>query len=96
MNQYEVGDAVRCEVVFRDLDGQLADPDAVTFRYRQGNGAITVLTYGADAELVRDSLGTFHADVVPDVAGVWHYAFRGTGSVKAAAERSFRVTTLFD
>lgn len=95
MNQYQPGDAVRCSVEFRNLDGTLADPSTVVAKYRNGTGAVTTKTYGSDAEVVRDATGLYHIDISPDAAGTWYYRFAGTGTVIAAVERSFRVTTNF-
>jgi ribosomal protein L21E len=95
MNHYEVGDAVRVTVTFRDLNGAVADPTTVVAKYRRETDAVTTKTYGTDAEVVRDSLGVYHIDITPSAAGTWHARFAGTGAVIAAAELSFLARSNF-
>ena len=89
IGQYDIGDKVRLSVTITDTAGALADPGALSLKYQKPNaGTTTTLVYGADAALVRDSLGHYHADIAVDQAGDWHYRFVATGNA-AGAERGF-------
>lgn len=93
MNAYDKGDVVRLSAVFRDAAGALADPTTVLLKYKpaRSNSAPTTLTYGVDVALVRDSLGTFHADVAVSQAGAWDYRWESTGTAQAAEAGRFLV-----
>lgn len=91
-NTYDIGDQARMSAAFTNVStGAAADPTAVTLEYRKPDGAITTLVYGADAALVKDSTGNYHADVTVDQWGRWDYRFAGTGAVIAAGDSFFEV-----
>jgi hypothetical protein len=96
VNQYVKQSLVRCSVTFRDATGALADPTSITFYYASAAAPTSRLTYlyGTDAQLVRDSLGVYHVDLVPLVPGTWTYGFIGTGTVAIALEAQFQVNSL--
>lgn len=85
------GTSIRDSVVFRTLDGAVANPTGVTYKYRIGAGSIVTFTYGTDSELVRDSTGHYHVDRSLTVGG-WHRRWNGTGAVVAAEDASWTVT----
>jgi hypothetical protein len=91
MNSYDVGDLVRVTATFTNAAGTVADPAAVTARYRSPSGTTTTLTYGVDAELVKESTGVYHVDISASESGTWSYRFASTGSGQAANEESFFV-----
>lgn len=88
---YNQGDLVRIAGTFTTAAGNASDPAAVVAYYRDPAGTTTTLTYGTDAELVRDSTGVYHVDVDANQPGTWRYSFRGTGTGQAADESYFRV-----
>lgn len=91
---YDPGDLVRCTATFQNpATDAYVDPSTVAFKYRNGNGTVTTLTYGADVSLVKDSTGIYHVDVDAATAGTWHYRFESTGTYKAAQEGTFTVTS---
>jgi hypothetical protein len=86
MSKYDIGDSVKSEVRFTDAEGNLADPTAVTVAYRLDGGAITTWVFGVDPEVINDSVGVYHADIVTTAAGVMCIRWAGTGAVIAAVE----------
>lgn len=95
MNQYDVGDVVRCAGAFANSAGTAVDPTAVFCKVRKPDGTISTYTYGADAALVRAGAGSFYVDVEATASGIWHYRFYATGTGQAAGEQSFRVRASF-
>lgn len=87
----DLGDEVRIEGVFKNLDRIKVDPTTVTFKVKDPAGNVTTKVYGTDVEIVKDGLGTFHMDIAANLQGWWYYRIFSTGSGKAAAEGSFRV-----
>lgn len=83
----DVGELARVPAVFTDLvSGEALDPDVVRFLYRRGEGEATTLTYGEDAEVVRDEAGVYHVDVPTDEYGVWHWRWESAGDFVGVAE----------
>lgn len=93
MNTYTLGATPRLRAEFRDADGELADPTAITFKIIEPDepATVTEYAYGTDAELVREAEGIYYVDWETRVAGEHCYRFVGTGAVRAVAERHFAV-----
>ncbi len=87
----DLGDRVRIEGVFKNLDLVKVDPATVTYKIKSPAGDVATLVFGTDAEVVQDSLGTYHVDQDAEIAGWWYYRIYSTGAGKAAIEGSFRV-----
>jgi len=90
MNSYPLGLPVRCACSFTAA-GILTDPSTVQAKIRAPDGTITTYRYLTDTELVRDSTGVFHVDVVTTLGGTWAYRFISTGTAEAANEAEFFV-----
>ena len=85
------GQPVRLNAVFRDAEtGQMEDPGTLVFKLR-GPCSETAYTYGTDAEVVKDSTGTYHIDVTPNHGGRWFYRWVSTGAGAGAVEGDFNV-----
>jgi hypothetical protein len=82
---------VRVSAAFTNSAGTAVDPTEVYFEYKDPDGIETLLTYGTDAALVRDSAGNYHVDVDADTEGGWYYRWYSTGTGQTAAEGSFGV-----
>ncbi len=98
MSEINPGDVVRVSTDpgFRDGDGALGDPDVVRLRWQaHSDDGETVWVYGTDAEITRDSIGLYHADIPVTVAGMHHFRWEGEGLIVAAEEGSFRSVTKF-
>jgi len=89
VNTYDIGQAVRCDVVFADTAGTATDPTTVTFIIRDPSGNETTYTYPPAGTIVKDGVGDYHADVTLDEAGLWYYRWEGTGALVAASEHGF-------
>lgn len=93
-NTYQIGTGVRLSVLFQTLAYTPTDPTTIQLRTQKPSGAITVLVYGTDAAVIRDSAGAYHADVIPASnaeAGDWYYRWEGTGALQAAEQGTFNV-----
>lgn len=91
MNEYAIGNTVRVVSDFTTVaTGSPVDPSTVTVTIRDPTGAENVYTYAA-SQVVKDSTGDYHYDVIGSIAGVWCYYWLGVGTSQAAAERYFRV-----
>jgi hypothetical protein len=83
---------VTMSVEFSDSTGALLDPSAVTLHISNSSAdALTLLTYGTDASVIKDATGVYHCDYLPPNAGTYSYQWRGTGAVVAAQEATFQV-----
>jgi hypothetical protein len=83
---YLVGEAARISLRVADIDGATADPGTLKLKVKAPGGAVTTLTYGVDADVMRDGLGQFHADIVLPAAGQWAYRWELTAPNTGAAE----------
>lgn len=100
MADYHPGDIVRVSTTpgFKDAAGVLADPTTVTLKWRVAGGATTTWTRpaaGPDTEIVKDSVGVFHADITTVAPGLHYFRWEGTGAIVAAEEGTFDVRTYF-
>lgn len=68
---YIIGEAARISVSIADLLNVPADPGALRLKVKAPGGTVTTYTYGASGELVKDSVGHYHADILLDAAGSW-------------------------
>lgn len=92
-NSYDVGDLVRMSSVFYDDDGNLADPSTITLKVKDIAGTVSTYVFGVAAEVVRDKLGHYHADIEIDGAGdgFWFFRWEGIGAIIAAEERKIQI-----
>lgn len=83
---YTVGQTVRLPVTFTDPEtNALFDPSTVVFKVLAPSATTPTLPTPT-----RDSLGKWHADMVPTVGGDWSVRVEITGPIDAA-ERTFTV-----
>lgn len=89
----DIGDQVRMRVQFTDPNNVDAaiDPTTVTLKHKDPSGNVTTLVYGTDVEVIKESTGTYYADITIDEAGQWSYKWFGTGAAVAAEEEGFYV-----
>lgn len=84
-NTYFKGGAVRLHVrIAGEADADF-DPASLTLKTRFDSGAVTVMTYGIDPEIVRDRIGRYHADLDLLSSGTFHYRWE-TSAPNGAAE----------
>jgi len=80
INQYDVGDAVRCQGSFTNQSGSAIDPDTVFFQWRDPSGTLTTKEYDTDDEVKRSGTGVYYIDLNINSAGSWHYRWYGVGN----------------
>ena len=86
INLYDLGDLIRCSVTFQTAAGTVNDPGVITCKIKPPVGDIEIYVYGTDAELIKDSTGIYHLDVLTTASGRWRYRFEGSVSGQAASE----------
>lgn len=74
-----------------DVAGTPTDPTTVSFTVRAPSGEATTYTFGTDPEVVQDSTGRYHLDVLLDAAGIWTYRILGAGVAAGSKDGSFYV-----
>lgn len=62
------------------VDGILTDPSSVVLTVRAPDGTSEAYSYGSGGTIVRDSTGTYHADVPAPIAGGWAWEWESTGA----------------
>lgn len=91
-NTHDLGDLVRVEATFTDsVLGTAVDPDVVKLSVKSPDDVVTTYVYLTDAEIVKDAVGEYHADIDVDQAGDWFYRWWSTGDGQAAEEKRFKV-----
>jgi hypothetical protein len=90
MNAYDAGQGVRllCPIT---VNGVPTDPGtlSLTIHPPPGTGPDIVVTL-AGGDVLRDSAGTYHYDLIVTAGGVWRYAWVAT-TPAAAAQGAFLV-----
>lgn len=86
MRTYQIGNEVAFHTAFA-LDGTPTNPINVTLTLRDPCGA----TYAP--AITNPSTGLFAANFTPQIAGVWHYRWQGTGNFDAAHEDTFEISS---
>ena len=90
---YDIGDRVKIEAMFRDDDGNPADPDTIVLGLRQPDGTRVVHDYSdpGQSPLVREEAG--HYSYVMTAAQTGKHSFRwlATGTGAGADEGYFWV-----
>jgi len=85
------GDLVRLDGIFKTAAGVLLDPTAVSVTIVRPDGQRNTYTYVTDADVVKDTTGTYHINVNASIPGTWRYWWHSTGTGQAGAEESFIV-----
>jgi hypothetical protein len=71
--------------------GTAADPGTLTLRVKAPSGTVATYLYGTAAEVVRDGVGAYHADILLDAAGMWVWRWDTTAPNAGAAEGGLTV-----
>ena len=94
-NTYDLGDLVKVSATFTDADtGLAADPTTVKLSVKDPAGIVTPYVYLTDAEIVRDGVGLYHANLDVDQSGKWYARWFSEGTGQAAEETRFQVRTV--
>ena len=89
--EHFVGMQRKLRVSFKDNAAVLTDPTVVTFNMKDGAGTLLAFVNGTDAEVIKETTGIYHVLYTVIVAGRHFWGWKGTGSLIAAAETSFKV-----
>jgi len=88
-NQVNVGDLLRLDATFKNIDGELTDPSTVSIIIKEPDGTILTKVYGVDA-ITRVGVGNYVFDFSITKKGMHRYWGVGTGLVQAVEESTFR------
>lgn len=88
---YDIGDQAVTRAAFTTSAGAAVDPTLVRVFLRLPDGTESILTYGVDGAVIKDSVGNYHYDWSLTVEGSHCYRWVGTGAAVAAGEKTFRV-----
>lgn len=91
---YDIGDEVTATVGF-EAGGLDTDPTTVQFFLQNPAGVETSYTYNVDATVQRDDVGDYHADIEPNLPGLWRWRFVGSGNMDAVLLGAFYVRSAF-
>ena len=93
MKTYDVGKAIRLSAVWYDEDAAPVDPTTVTLKVKSLVPATTTYVFGTDAEVIKDRVGHYHADltITGSGDGYWWFRWEGTGAAVGADEAKFFV-----
>jgi hypothetical protein len=76
----EIDTLVRLGVAFSTVvGGTPTNPGDVKILVKAPNGAITTFTF-LNSQVIRDSTGMFHFDLLVNAVGAWAYKWQGTGA----------------
>lgn len=87
-----VDSAVRFSVTVKNASDTLIDPTTLKIEITSPQGSVTTYIYGTDAELVKDSTGTYHADyTIPGPGWMWTWKWIATGTGAGADKGTLKV-----
>jgi hypothetical protein len=88
---YDKGDRVRLTALIKNLSGTLIDPTTITLSVFPPDRTEVNYTYGVGLTIVKDAVGTYHADIDLPQSGTWSFVWAGTGAVVAAEQHNIFV-----
>lgn len=89
MNRYEVNNLIRLSVQFQVLIGSVpVDPTSVKLLVKKPDQTVDTYTL-ADGQVIRDSVGNYHYDLVNAQCGYYYYQFEGGGNIIAEQSGQF-------
>ncbi len=92
MPDFMIGDTARIPVNVTSVATSLiADPGGLLIRIKKPDGTVTVVTYGSDAALIKDSVGNYHVDQLLDQAGLWRWRWEATAPNQGVVEGALNV-----
>jgi hypothetical protein len=91
MSDYIPGEVARLSLAVTNIAGAAADPGALRLKVKSPAGAVSTYTYGGGAEIVKDSVGNYHADIQLTTAGLWAWRWELDAPNAGAAEGAINV-----
>jgi hypothetical protein len=84
-NSYEIDTLVRLAVAFATVSGSIpTDPTDIKLFVKPPTGGVTTYTYLL-SQVIKDSTGMYHMDLLVNAIGVWTYKWQGTGSAQVTS-----------
>lgn len=81
----ELNTRVRLTTTFTTVQGNaLTDPTTVSLFVKDPSSTVTTYTLAA-AQVIRDSIGVYHYDILIDVVGNWKYKWQGASALEATS-----------
>jgi len=87
MTEFTIGQQLRLQCLFKDLNGVPIAPSTVTLSIRKPDGVVDYTGTG----VTNPSTGVYYRDYTPAVWGEYQYRFVATGAVIVAVEGRFDV-----
>lgn len=88
---YIPGEVARLTLAVTSVAGAAADPGALRLKVKPPSGTVATYTYGGGAEIVRDTVGAYHADIQLTTAGLWAWRWELDTPNAGAAEGAVAV-----
>lgn len=85
-NIYITGEVVRLTNAITDTAGAAADPGVLRLKIKPPQGVLQSYVFGVDAIIVKDSAGSYHADLQLSLAGTWYWRWESDAPNPGAAE----------
>lgn len=86
-----IGEVARLGLEIVNINDQLADPTTLRLKVKTPSGVITTYAWPGAPEIVRDSVGVFHAYVALTEPGTYAFRFESDGVLMGAGERTLQV-----
>jgi hypothetical protein len=85
MAAYEIDTLVRLSGSFTAVSGNTAaDPTNVKLYVMDPGNQVTIYQYSL-TEIVKDSVGNYHKDILANQVGNWKYKWQGTGAAQVTS-----------
>lgn len=81
-----IGEVAVIAVAIKNSAGLAADPSALRLITKSPSGLLTTYVFGVAIELVKDSVGNYHANVLMNEAGGWAYRWEADAPNAGANE----------
>lgn len=91
LNNVVFGAVVQIGLTIKNMQSVLADPSALRLKLRDPDDVITTYVFGVDDEVVKDSVGSYHADLVMSKSGRWAYRWESDAPNAGADEGLIQV-----
>lgn len=86
-----IGETARLSVAITDAANAPADPGALRLKVKNPVGTVQTYTYGVSGEVVRDSAGAYHADILLATDGHWAWRWETDAPNAGAVEGALSV-----
>ncbi|MDD5391188.1 MAG: hypothetical protein PHD37_17765 [Gallionellaceae bacterium] len=83
---YLIGETGRISVSIADGGNVAGDPGALRLKVKTPIGTVTAYVFGASGEIVKDSVGHYHADILLDTIGTWAWRWESDAPNAGASE----------